>query len=290
MAKVLMPLPARDFDPTETAIPWRILTQAGHEVVFATPAGEPGAADDIMVSGQGLDPWGFAPGFKTVALVGRILGANADARSAYRAMAASPAFGAPLRWAALDVGAFDGLLLPGGHRARGMRAFLESATLQALVVAFFQSARPVGAICHGVVLAARSIDPRTGRSVLFGRKTTALTWRLERAAHGIARITRFWDPNYYRTYTERPGEPAGYASVEHEVARALRSPADFLDVPRDAAHYTRKSSGLARDSDEDATPAWVVRDGNYVSARWPGDAHTFAKAFAELLTEAVPPS
>ena len=30
-------------------------------------------------------------------------------------------------------------------------------------------------------------------------------------------------------------------------------------------------------------PAFVVRDRNYVSARWPGDAHTFAKCFAEIL-------
>jgi hypothetical protein len=27
----------------------------------------------------------------------------------------------------------------------------------------------------------------------------------------------------------------------------------------------------------------VVRDGNYVSARWPGDTHTFAKTFAAIL-------
>ena len=30
--------------------------------------------------------------------------------------------------------------------------------------------------------------------------------------------------------------------------------------------------------------AWVVRDDAYVSARWPGDAHLFAKTFATLLT------
>jgi hypothetical protein len=28
-----------------------------------------------------------------------------------------------------------------------------------------------------------------------------------------------------------------------------------------------------------------VRDRNYVSARWPGDAHTFAKTFAALLPQ-----
>ena len=41
----------------------------------------------------------------------------------------------------------------------------------------------------------------------------------------------------------------------------------------------RKISGLHRDS----RPAWVVCDGNYVSARWPGDVHTFAQRFIELL-------
>jgi hypothetical protein len=72
-------------------------------------------------------------------------------------------------------------------------------------------------------------------------------------------------------------------SVEAEVARALASPGDYVDVPRDASDFRRKTSGLARDTIGDARPAWIVRDGNYVSARWPGDAHTFAASFAELL-------
>ena len=69
--------------------------------------------------------------------------------------------------------------------------------------------KPVGAICHGVLAAARSIDPTSGRSVLHGRRTTALTWQLERTAWMIARRTRFWDPDYYRTYIEQPGQPPG---------------------------------------------------------------------------------
>ena len=73
----------------------------------------------------------------------------------------------------------------------------------------FRDDRPVGAICHGVLLAARSVDPATGRSVLYGRTTTALTWSLERRAWRVARVSRFWDPDYYRTYTEGPGEPPG---------------------------------------------------------------------------------
>ena len=32
VAHVLIPLPHQDFDPSEVAVPWRILTQAGHHV------------------------------------------------------------------------------------------------------------------------------------------------------------------------------------------------------------------------------------------------------------------
>jgi len=75
-------------------------------------------------------------------------------------------------------------------------------------------------------------------------------------------------------------------SVQAEVTRALAKPEDFLDVPRGAPDYRRKTSGLKRDTLHDARPAFVVEDGNYVSARWPGDVHTFAKTFAQLLGSA----
>src|SRR5262249_8702869 len=39
----------------------------------------------------------------------------------------------------------------------------------------------------------------------------------------------------------------------------------------------------ARDTETNPDPAWVVEDGNYVSARWPGDAYKFSRTFAELL-------
>jgi hypothetical protein len=72
-------------------------------------------------------------------------------------------------------------------------------------------------------------------------------------------------------------------SVQQEVARALARAEDFRDVPRTDSNYRRKTSGLERDSIDNETPAFVVRDRNYVSARWPGDAHTFAKTFAGML-------
>lgn len=286
MASVLVPLPAQDFDPTEAAVSWRVVTSLGHRVVFATPDGTPAAADDIMTTGRGLDPWSRIPFLGGIRLIGLLLRANADARGAYAAMQRDLGFLAPIRWADARLDDVDGLLLPGGHRARGMRGYIDSEILQRLTVAFFAADRPVAAICHGVLLAARSIDPATGRSVLHGRKTTSLTWKQERAATAIARVGRHWDRDYYRTYPEADGQPAGYMSVEAEVTRALAAPSDYLDVPKTAADFRRKTSGLARDTLTDPRPAWVVRDRNYVSARWPGDAHTFARTFANVLNEA----
>jgi putative intracellular protease/amidase len=165
-----------------------------------------------------------------------------------------------------------------------MRAYLESKILQGIVEHFFEAQKPVAANCHGVLLAARSVSRKTGRSVLHGYKTTALTWALERSAWQVARITRFWDPDYYRTYKERVGEPEGYMSVQQEVTRALARPDDFLDVPASDPDHRRKTSGLQRDTLDDARSAFVITDRHYISARWPGDVHTFAKAFSGLLT------
>lgn len=283
MARVLVLLPARDFDPSEAAIGWRVLVDAGHTIDFATPNGRPGIADEMMLTGQGLDPWGAIPLLRKLPLIGLLMRANRDARKAYAEMTADPRYLAPLRWEAIDASAYDGLLLPGGHRARGMRDYLESEILQDIVVRFFEQAKPVAAICHGVLLAARSISKKTGRSVLWGYQTTALTWAFENSAWSVARFTRFWDPDYYRTYLEQAGQPKGFMSVQQEVTRALVLREDFRDVPRDDPHYRRKTSGLVRDTMDDATPAFVVRDRHYVSARWPGDVHTFAKTFASLL-------
>ena len=229
---------------------------------------------------------GFVPVLRRLRLVGTVLRADARGRDAYRRMSASVAFQRPIAWDSIDGRAFDALVLPGGHRARGMRAYLESAKLQAVTAAFFAAGKPVGAICHGVLLAARSRDAATGRPVLFGRRTTALTWQLERAGWRIARISRFWDPDYYRTYKEAEGEPAGYMSVQQEVTRNLASASDFLDVPADDTYRRRRTSGTARDTLDDATPAFVVTDRNYVSARWPGDTHTFAHKLAAVISEA----
>jgi hypothetical protein len=72
-------------------------------------------------------------------------------------------------------------------------------------------------------------------------------------------------------------------SVQSEVTRALKEPTDFRDVERGTPHARLKASGMARDTATDSRPAFVVDDGNYVSARWPGDTHTFAGVLSDKL-------
>jgi putative intracellular protease/amidase len=283
VAVVLIPLPALDFDPPEVAVSWKVLSDLGHVVRFATPHATPAQGDEVMITGRGLDPWGFVPGLSHLVGIGRLLRADARGRTAYAELLRAPAFTSPVAWADIDRDGYDALVLPGGHRARGMRPYLESPLLQNVVVDAFRDEKPVAAICHGVLVAARSIDPSSGRSVLYGRRTTALTWALEHRASNVARVARFWDPRYYRTYDEERGQPAGYMSVQHEVTRALARADDFLDVAPGSPDAGLKSSGRARDTMTDERPAFVVEDGTYVSARWPGDVHTFAQRFAAIL-------
>jgi putative intracellular protease/amidase len=284
MGTVLIPIPDRDFDPTEVAVSWRVLTEHGHRVVFATESGTSAVADEIMVTGRGLDLWSRLPVLGAIPIMGLVLRANNDGRDAYAHMVRSEEYRYPVRWSQAGLDGIDALLLPGGHRARGMRSYVDSEILQQLVVDAFARDMVVAAICHGVLLAARSVDPSTGRSVLYGRKTTALTWAMEGLAWRLTRFTRFWDPDYYRTYTEESGQPGGYMSVQSEVTRALRAPTDFCDVGPGSPHRWLKSSGIVRDTATDSRPAFVVDDGDYVSARWPGDTHTFAGVVSDKLT------
>ena len=248
MARILIPLPDKDFDTTEVAVPWRIATRAGHEVVFATEHG--GAApvcDPRLLSGVFFGT----------------LGAAEEPKRFYRELQQAPEFTSPIVWDAIDPAAYDALILPGGH-APGMRQYLGSIGLQAKVAAFWNLERPVGAICHGVLVLARARDLATGESVLRHARTTCLPKYMERSAY---LLTAWKLGRYYRTYP---------AYVEDEVRSALANPeAQFERGPT-----TRTERGTATDD----SAAFVVEDGRYVSARWPGDSYLFAKKLIARLT------
>ncbi|PZS13791.1 MAG: thiamine biosynthesis protein ThiJ [Pseudonocardiales bacterium] len=239
-----MPLPDQGFDVTEVAVPWRVLSDMGHQVVFASENGAVPAGDPRLLTGV---------------LFGKF-GAEPEPREYYARLEADLAFRAPVPWAALRMSDYDGLVLPGGH-APGMRQYLGSRLLRDKVAGFWQLERPVAAICHGVVVLARTPDPRTGRSVLADQLTTCLPKYMERSAFYVSawRLGR-----YYRTYPEY---------VEDEVRAAAGS---FERGP-----WVLRRRGKI----DDDRPAFTVRSGRYLSARWPGDAYLFARQFADMLEQ-----
>jgi putative intracellular protease/amidase len=228
-----MPLPDRDFEPTEAAVPWKLLTQAGHEVIVATErGGAPPAADPVQLEG----------------IVAGRFGTSAKAKAFYRELAQSAEFTSPVAWDAVGPETFDGLLLAGGH-APGMKQYLGSETVQAQAAAFMRAGKPVAAVCHGVLVLARA-------GALREHRTTCFPKYLER----IAAAGTFWKPGYkVRTYSEY---------VEDEVRAALADPEGQFE-----------RGPLIRPGG----PGWALADGNYVSARWYGDAYVFARRFLELL-------
>jgi putative intracellular protease/amidase len=248
--RVLIPLPDHDFDVTELSVPWRLLADAGHDTVFATErGGSAPQADKRLLDGV---------------LFGR-LGAYQEPKAFYQQLVETTEFQQPLAWADLQPNDYEGLLLPGGH-APGMRQYLASTVLAGKVAEFWALDRPVGAICHGVLVLARARDPRTGRSLIADRRTTCLPKYMERAAYYL---TAWRLGRYYRTYP---------AYVQDEVTAVLNDASQFARGPRSQ----RRGTGT------DDSPAFVVQDGNYLSARWPGDAYLFAKRFRRLLEEAPP--
>lgn len=228
-----------------------MLSDAGHEIVFATErGGRAPQADPRLLDGV---------------IFGK-LGAEDEPRRFYEQLRENADFRTPSAWDDIPPQDFDGLLLPGGH-APGMRQYLASDVLQGKVAEFWRLNRPVGAICHGVLVLARTVDPDTGRSVVADQRTTALPKYMERSAYYL---TAWRLGRYYRTYP---------AYVQDEVSAALASPSQFIRGPR------TNTRGTATDHRH----AFVVQDGRYLSARWPGDAYLFAERFGRLLESPAQP-
>ncbi len=251
MKKVLIPLPSYGFDPTEVAIPWKRLCKANFEVVFATPMGLKASPDIRMLKGNDLG------------ILRSILQARGDAIDACVEMESSQSFCNPLKYNDVHGGSFDALMLPGGHD-KGVKEYLESEILQSKVVDFFVTQKPVAAICHGVVLVARSIDPESNRSVIHDYKTTSLLSSQELLAYNL---TRLWLNDYYLTYPE--------ITVEKEVRSVLSNQQSFI----------KGTSPLFRDSPNKLGRGFFVKDRNYLSARWPGDIYNFSFEFIKMLKE-----
>ncbi len=247
--KILIPIPSYGFDTTEVSIPWKLFLENNFEVVFATPNGEKGVTDKSMLDGSKLG------------LLKSVLMARKDAVEAHNELIKINSFCNPLKYSELKESDFDALLLPGGHD-KPVKEYLESAILQNLIVDFFNANKPVAAVCHGVILVARSIDPKTGKSVLHNLKTTSLLKSQELLAYNL---TRLWLGDYYLTYPE--------ITVEDEVIATLSDSKNFIKGPKP----------ILRDDMNHLNRGFAVTCKNYVSARWPGDIYTFSLDFIGLI-------
>jgi protease I len=257
--KVLIPIPSYGFDPTEASVPWKYLKDAQFKVVFATPTGKQGLADVRMLTGADLGIFKF------------VLMNDENGTKAYRELLKSHEFQHPISYLDIRSQEYDAVFLPGGHD-QGMKEYLGSTTIQQTIAEIFDANKPVGAICHGTLVTARSISKKTGRSVLWGRKTTGLTRYQELTAYNM---TKSYLGSYYRTYPELDTKEKT-VTMEDELKSYLRDPSDFSRGPGFPIP-------LGRDSPDNFAPGYTFLDGNYLSARWPGDAHKFGNDFVKLL-------
>lgn len=244
-----MLVPNTDFDPTEAGVPWHVLTEAGHDVWFATEDGRKAECDQITLSGDGL--------------TGRLktLAARPANCKIYQEMQEDKRFTSPLAWQDVNPNEFDVLVLPGGH-APGMKPYLEADAVFDICRNFFARKALVATICHGVLALARTIG-EDGNSVLYGYRVTGLNNFQEKIA-----IRMTWKSMglHYQTYPE---------TVQDEVSRALKSPRDF-----------RAGSILPSFGTADAPhKGFIVEDGHLISARWPGDVYKLSHALRGRLDQ-----
>ena len=247
MASVLMILPNTEFDPTESSIPWKVLTDSGHQVSFATGNGDAAVCDQITLTGTGL------PAYLNS------LVAKPENKLVYQQMAADERFQNPTAWADINADEFDALVLPGGH-APGIKPYLEAPAVFDICRNFFDRKAPVSSVCHGILALSRT-KRDDGKSVLNGYKVTGLNNFQEKIA---IRMTRRSMGQHYQTYPQ---------TVQDEVSEQLASAKDFLPGPM------LPSFGSANNPNK----GFIVEDRHLVSARWPGDVYKLAYAFNTML-------
>jgi putative intracellular protease/amidase len=184
-----------------------------------------------------------------------VLSAGASVQEAYQQMTSDPLFQAPISYNQINPAEFTALLLPGGDGLR-MHQYLDSAVLQQKVLEFFQLHKLVGAICHGILVLARTIDPQTGKSVLYGHKITVLPKSIDQLAY---RLDSLLLKHGYIMYP---------SCVSDEARACLEHPDDLIRGPGLRAPF-------------------VVSDGNLVTSRYFSDAEVFAERIISELKQRV---
>ena len=143
----------------------------------------------------------------------------------------------------------------------------QSSVLQAAVSRFFEQEKLVSAICHGVVLIARS-KAANGKSVLHGRRTTTVPGVLENL---VWRMThKRMGRHYGRPYDE---------TAEDEIRRCMARPKDLVitapPVRKDAPGKEHRGFCLVDGSDQSPAPG-ILLAASGGNGSGPGDGRAAA--------------
>ncbi|MFB4354708.1 type 1 glutamine amidotransferase domain-containing protein [Microbacterium sp. LS_15] len=132
----------------ELLAPYDLLTEACHDVAFATPGGVAPVADP-----------------------GSLRDGDAEA------IAAIDALRAPLALADIDASAYDAVYYPGGHGP--MQDLAVDADSAAVIAETVAAGRPLVAVCHGLA-ALLPVTTGTAEPLVSGRRIAAFTDEEER--------------------------------------------------------------------------------------------------------------
>ena len=153
---------------TEALHPFQVLTAAGFEVDFASETGT-----------FGFDEFSLSPPF----LAGSDKAVHQDSRSSFMVKLVSHS-----RKASEVKSAEYGLLFASaGHAA--LYDYPQARSLQAVAQDIWARGGILGAVCHGPVLLASTIDTTTGKSVIAGKTVTGFTTEGEMVLNVLERLS-----------------------------------------------------------------------------------------------------
>lgn len=270
--EILIAVAERGFDPTEAGASVQVLTGLGHNVTLTTQSGKTPITDMIMITGENLGPESSKLKIQPNGLMAYQLMMKLISTKKLKIVPFNK----------IKPGDYDGLILTGGHSKAMKKTYLEDPTLRSKVLAIYESGKIIGAICHGPVVLARTM--KNGRSIIYGREVTALPEIMEKTAwkwsyESLTKAGIEIDPvtkksTYYLTY---PGK-----TVQSEIETAVSDKGDFLTGLNVFSFTWLRDLMGWRDSLDDLD-GFYVKDGQFITARYPGDAFTFATEFSKMV-------
>jgi putative intracellular protease/amidase len=199
--KVIIPLPERDFDLTQTAVLWKILKANGIKVEFASEAGEKAVVNpDHLRKPDIINVSMFYPAF--------------EPRRYFMEMEKDSSFLQPIPYAEIKAEEYTGMVLIAGNTLT-VKHYLECKLLQSKVQDFWSLKRPVGAIGQAVLIMVRTVDNNKQPLIHFKRTTS-----YPKLIEFVGKLNPFSSSSVY------------IETTEDEVIRNLNGP-HFFSTSRD---------------------------------------------------------